>query len=283
MTITPEAPSRDTATRVSQRNKVRTVARSAARTLATLVGSVIAILAVWTVFLRVVNVSPFVAKSPTDVWNYLVSDADAATHRAEIASNLARTLTDASYGFVLGLLLAAGVSLLFYFSSTTEAMFIPSVTALHAIPMVTIAPILVLIFGRGLVGTAVIGAAIVVVPALLTMLQGIRSTPRTDADMVIAFGGSTLSSFWKVALPHAIPTWFTAARVAVTTSVVGALLAEWLATGEGLGGQMLRDANEFEFARLWSSVVVLTITCIVIYQIVSVVEAAVTSRMSAPR
>ncbi|MEU2557675.1 ABC transporter permease, partial [Streptomyces sp. NPDC013313] len=67
------------------------------------------------------------------------------------------------------------------------------------------------------------------------------------------------------------------------TSIVGALLAEWLATGQGLGGQMLRDANEFEFARLWSSVVVLTVTCIVIYQIVSVIEAAVTSRMSAPR
>ncbi|MFH9188846.1 ABC transporter permease, partial [Streptomyces sp. NPDC017673] len=237
----------------------------------------------WTLFIRLVDVSPFVAKSPTDVWNYLITDTDAAEHRAVITSNLARTLTDASYGFVLGLFLAAGVSLLFYFSATAEAMFIPSVTALHAIPMVTIAPILVLIFGRGLVGTAVIGAAIVVVPALLTMLQGIRSTPRTDVDMVVAYGGSTLSAFWKVALPHAIPTWFAAARLAVTTSIVGALLAEWLATGQGLGGQMLRDANEFEFARLWSSVVVLTVTCIVIYQIVSVIEAAVTSRMSAPR
>ncbi|MER5837092.1 ABC transporter permease [Rhodococcus qingshengii] len=283
MTITQDSPSEVAGPRAAQRNQALTIVHSLARTLATLVGAVIAILTAWTLFIRLVDVSPFVAKSPTDVWNYLITDTDAAEHRAVITSNLARTLTDASYGFVLGLFLAAGVSLLFYFSATAEAMFIPSVTALHAIPMVTIAPILVLIFGRGLVGTAVIGAAIVVVPALLTMLQGIRSTPRTDVDMVVAYGGSTLSAFWKVALPHAIPTWFAAARLAVTTSIVGALLAEWLATGQGLGGQMLRDANEFEFARLWSSVVVLTVTCIVIYQIVSVIEAAVTSRMSAPR
>ena len=257
--------------------------RSAARSLITTFGALAAILVVWTLFIGVVDVSSYVAKSPADVWTYLVSGADAAVNRADIAAHLVRTLVDASYGFVLGLALAAGVSLLFYFSRTVENMFLPTVTALHAIPMVTVAPILVLIFDRGAVGTAVIGAAIVVVPALLTMLHGIRSTPRTDVEMVVAYGGSTLTAFWKVALPHAIPTWFAAARVAVTTSVVGALLAEWLATGQGLGGQMLRDANEFEFARLWSSVVVLTITCIVIYQIVSVIEAAVTARMSAPR
>ncbi|WP_196808176.1 ABC transporter permease subunit [Mycobacterium sp. URHD0025] len=258
-------------------------ARGAARMLLTSGGAVLAILVVWTVFIGVADVSSYVAKSPADVWHYLFVDGDAAAHRAGIATNLARTAVDAAYGFVLGLVLAAGVSLLFYFSRTVERMFLPTVTALHAIPMVTIAPILVLIFDRGVLGTAVIGAAIVVVPALLTMLHGVRSTPRTDVEMITAYGGSTWAAFSKVALPHAIPTWFAAARVAVTTSVVGALLAEWLATGEGLGGQMLRDANEFEFARLWASVVVLTITCVVVYQIVSVIEAAVTARMSAPR
>ncbi|WP_084531980.1 ABC transporter permease [Nocardia miyunensis] len=260
-----------------------TLARDVARSLATLVGAVVAIVIVWTVFLRLVNVSPFVAKSPADVWNYLVTAPDATANRSDIAHNLVRTLTDASYGYILGLVLAAGISLLFYFSRTVETMFIPSLTALHAIPMVTITPILVLIFGRDALGTAVIGAAIVVVPALLTMLQGVRSTPRTEIDMVTAFGGSTLSAFLKVALPHAIPTWFTAARLAVTASVVGALLAEWLATGEGLGGQMLKAANEFQFARLWSSVVVLTVVCVALYQLVSVVEMVVGSRMRGPR
>ncbi|WP_328391917.1 ABC transporter permease [Nocardia sp. NBC_00416] len=259
------------------------LARSAVRTLLTLLGAVVAIVVVWTVFLRLVNVSPFVAKSPGDVWDYLLTAPEAGANRSAIAADLMRTLADASYGYVLGLALAAAIALMFYFSRVVETMFTPTVTALHAIPMVTVAPILVLIFGRGVMATAVIGAAIVVVPALLTMLHGIRSTPRADIDMITAFGGSTLSTFFKVSLPHAVPTWFAAARVAVTTSVVGALLAEWLATGDGLGGQMLRAANEFQFDRLWASVVVLTVVCVAIYQIVAVVEELVAARMSDPR
>jgi len=264
-------------------NALGAFARSAARSALTLSGTVVATVIVWTVFLRTVNVSPFVAKSPMDVWNYLMTARNAAANRSAIWSLLARTLTDASLGFALGLTLAATVSVLFYFSDTIEQMFVPTMTALHAIPMVAVAPILVLIFGRGLVGTAIIGSAIVFVPALLTMLQGIRSAPRTDVDMCKAFGGSTWSSFTKVALPHAIPTWFTAARITVTTSIVGALLAEWLASGAGLGGEMLRDANEFQFGRLWSSVVVLTIVCVVIYQFVALVEAVIRSRMNSAR
>ncbi|NKY34513.1 ABC transporter permease subunit [Nocardia speluncae] len=264
-------------------SKGNPLARSTARTLVTLAGAVLAIVLVWTLFLRTVNVSPFVAKSPADVWTYLITAPEAGAHRSAIVTDLLRTLTDAAYGYVLGLALAAAISLLFYFSRTAEAMFTPTITAIHAIPMVTVAPILVLIFGRGGPATAVIGASIVVVPALLTMLHGIRSAPRTDIDMITAFGASTLTTFIKVSLPHAVPTWFAAARVAVTTSVVGALLSEWLATGEGLGGQMLRAANEFRFDRLWASVVVLTVVCVLIYHVVAVVEDLVTARMTAPR
>jgi len=281
MTTALEVPTSPRPTTPVRDSVWRGLAAKGARSILAVAGAIAAIVIVWTLFLRVVNVSPFVAKSPADVWTYLFTDPEAVGNRAVIASNLLRTLIDASYGYALGLVLAATVSLLFYFSRVLESMFVPSVTALHAIPMVTVAPILVLIFGRGVLGTAVIGASIVFVPALLTMLLGIRSTPRTDVDMIVAFGGSTASAFFKVALPHAIPTWFTAARVAVTTSVVGALLAEWLATGKGLGGQMLKDANEFEFARLWASVVVLTVVCVALYQVMSIIEGIVTNRLKA--
>lgn len=269
-----------TANRLSAR---KALTRGALRTAATLAATVVAIVVIWTLFIHVVNVSPFVAKSPLDVWDYLVTASAAGANRAEIAENLLTTLTDASLGFVLGLVLAAGVCVLFHFSHTVEGLFVPAVTAVHAIPMVTVAPILVLIFGRGPGGVAVIGAAIVFVPALLTMLQGIRACPRTELDVCTAYGGTSWSAFVKVALPHAIPTWFTAARVAVTSSVVGALLAEWLATGKGLGGQMLQDANEFQFARLWSSVVLLTVVCVAIYQLVTLFETAVATRMNPTR
>ncbi|MFC5747722.1 ABC transporter permease [Actinomadura rugatobispora] len=254
-------------------------ARGALTTLAT----VLAIVVVWTVFLRLVNVSPLVAKTPLDVWDHLVAGPDAAANRSALWPLLVRTLADAGLGFALGLIPAAAMSVLFYFSPAAEQAFLPTVTAFRAVPMVTVAPTLALVFGRGAAGTAVIGIAIVFVPALLTMLRGIRSAPRADLEVCRAFGGSRWTAFVKVALPHAVPTWFTAARITVTTSIVGALLAEWLASGAGLGGQMMRDANEFEFARLWASVVVLTTVCVAVYQFLALLEALVRARMGASR
>jgi ABC-type nitrate/sulfonate/bicarbonate transport system permease component len=254
------------------------VVRSAARGLLVLLATVVVIVAVWSAFLRLADVSPLVAQSPADVWAYLVTAPEAAANRASLWPLLGRTLTDAALGYGSGLALAAAVALLCHFFDAVKEMLTPSLTAMHAIPMVTVAPVLVLVFGRANVGTAVIGAAIVFVPALLTMQQGLRSAPRTRLDLCAAYGAGRWVTFTKVALPYALPAWFTAARITVTTSVVGGLLAEWLASGAGLGGQMLRDANEFQFARLWSSVVLLTVVCVAIYQLLAVVEAAVRNR-----
>ncbi|MFF2372959.1 ABC transporter permease [Streptomyces xiamenensis] len=263
----------------SLQSRLRRAADRTARGTLVLLGSLTAIVVGWMIFLRTVDVSPYVAKSPLDVWNYL----SVAEHRAAMWPLLGRTLTDAALGFASGLLLAAAVSTLLAFSRPLEEMFLPTLTTLRAIPMVTLAPIIVLALGRGTAGTAFIGAAVVFVPALLTMLQGLRAAPRTDLDVCRAFGGSAWTAYVKVGLPHAVPTWFTAARITVTTSIVGALLAEWLASGAGLGGQMMRDANEFQFSRLWSSVVVLTAVCMAIYQVLALLERAVSSRMTATR
>ncbi|WP_326829217.1 ABC transporter permease subunit [Streptosporangium sp. NBC_01810] len=251
------------------------VVKRAAGGLLVLAGTVIAVVVVWTAFLAVVDVSPFVAKTPLDVWTYLTS----AANRAAMWPLLGRTLADAALGFAAGLGLSTAIALLFYFSGVAERMFLPALASLRAIPMVTVAPIIVLVFGREEAGTAVIGAAIVLVPALLTMLHGIRSAPVAGLDLCRAYGGTAWTAFTKVALPHAVPTWFTAARISVTTAIVGALLAQWLASGAGLGGQMMRDANEFQFDRLWASVVVLTVVCIAVYQLLALVETLVQSRL----
>ncbi|MFI7453795.1 ABC transporter permease [Nonomuraea sp. NPDC049714] len=249
--------------------------RRAAGGLLVLVGTVAAVVVVWTVFLAVVDVSPFVAKTPTDVWTYLTS----AANRAAMWPLLGRTLADAGLGFAAGLGLSTAITVLFSFSGVAERMFLPALASLRAIPMVTVAPIVVLVFGREEAGTAAIGAAIVLVPALLTMLHGVRSAPAAGLDLCRAYGGTAWTAFTKVALPHAVPTWFTAARISVTTAIVGALLAQWLASGAGLGGQMMRDANEFQFDRLWASVVVLTVVCVAVYQVLALVETLVQSRL----
>jgi ABC-type nitrate/sulfonate/bicarbonate transport system permease component len=82
----------------------------------------------------------------------------------------------------------------------------------------------------------------------------------------------------KVMIPSALPSFFTAARISAPAAIVGALLAEWLATGKGIGYQMLLDVTSFESDDLWASVVAVTLASLLIYSLISVLEGLILAR-----
>jgi ABC-type nitrate/sulfonate/bicarbonate transport system permease component len=93
-----------------------------------------------------------------------------------------------------------------------------------------------------------------------------------------SYGASKLTTLRKVLIPSALPSIFASLRINVPASIIGALLAEWLATGKGSGAEMLTVVNTFDYGELWSAVVLVTLVSIVIYSVVSAVEAGVLAR-----
>ena len=240
--------------------------------------SVVLVCAAWTLFLRLANVNTLVGKGPGDVWTFLVTAPKAAANRSDIGGQLGTTLAHASVGFVAGLLAATIVAVLFVLLSTVEQALMPVAMVVRSVPLVAMTPLLVLIFGRGVLGVTVIVGIVVFFPALVTIVFGLRSAPAQATDLVKAYGGSGWTVLRTVSLPSALPALFTAARISVPGCIIGALLAEWLATGTGLGYQMLKDASTFAYTHLWSSVVVLTVVSVVLYYVVGAVESVVTRR-----
>ena len=150
-----------------------------------------------------------------------------------------RPAVDAGVGFVVGLAVAFVVAVLFVLSQTIEAAFLPIAMVIRSVPLVAMTPVITLVFGRGLLGTTVVSGIVVFFPSLVIMVFGLRSAPRQAADLCRAYGGSPFMTLRKVAVPSALPSIFASARIAVPGALIGALLAEWLATGKGLGAQML--------------------------------------------
>jgi ABC-type nitrate/sulfonate/bicarbonate transport system permease component len=93
-----------------------------------------------------------------------------------------------------------------------------------------------------------------------------------------AFGASPYFTLWRVQLPTALPSLFAAMRVAAPLALVGALLAEWLTTGRGLGYLMLQAVTTFELDRMWAAVTIVTVASILLYTIISVVEQLTLAR-----
>jgi ABC-type nitrate/sulfonate/bicarbonate transport system permease component len=254
------------------------VVRRAALSLVQVLTTIVIVLVAWEIFLRVYGLSPLVGKHPAAVWEFLVTDPAAGTHRSAIAGGLGVTLEDALIGYVIGLAAGVLVAISFTLSWMLEQVFLPVALVVRSIPFVAMTPVIVLVFGRGSAAVAVISGLVVFFPTLINMTFGLRSASSLTVDLVRAYGGTRLALLRRVSLPSSMPSLFVSARIAVPGALVGALLAEWLATGRGLGSRMLNDGTTFQYADLWASVVVLTVVSTLLYFAVGMVESVVLAR-----
>jgi len=254
------------------------ILRRMAGTLLSIGVSLALILGAWLGFIEFFSVSPLVARSPEDVWAYLFTSEAASSHRGLVWDGLRITLSDAGVGLVAGMVAAAVVAIVFVLSSTAERAFLPVAMVVRSVPLTAMIPVLALVFGRALLATIVICGIVVFFPALVNIVSGLRSASPQAADLVRAYGGSTGTTMRKVMIPSALPSFFTAARISAPAAIVGALLAEWLATGKGIGYQMLRDVTTFDSGDLWASVVAVTLASLLIYSLINVLEGFVLAR-----
>jgi len=241
--------------------------------------TIASVLVLWVGVLWVFDVSPYIAKGPVDVWNYLFTVPDAAANRAEVGGNLVVTLRDAFIGFVAGLTVALVGAIVFQLSKGIEHALMPVAMLLRSVPLVAMAPVIIMIFGRDAWSVAVIGGIVVLFPALVSIAFGLKSASPQMHDVVTVYGGTPWTALRKVALPSSSPSFFAAVRISVPGAITGALLAEWLATGEGIGGAVGGYIAQAQFSALWASVVVVTAVSLVLYNVVQIAENVVLARM----
>jgi ABC-type nitrate/sulfonate/bicarbonate transport system permease component len=175
------------------------------------------------------------------------------------------------------------VALLFVLVRSVEQSLLPLAVVVRSVPLVAMTPLISLVFGRGLMATTVISGLVVFFPALVTMVFGLRSASRQAADLCRAYGAGDWTIARKVMLPSSVPAFFASARVGVPGALIGAMLAEWLATGKGLGYAMLQDSSTFEYDHLWASVAVLTTVSALAYNIIATVETLALARFAPNR
>jgi len=240
-------------------------------------------LGAWQLIINLLDFSPFISRGPADVWAYMFTDPDASANRDILFEAARTTLVDAGIGLVTGTVAAVLVSLVFVLRRGVEATFMPVAMALRSVPLVAMTPLIALIFGRGLVAVAIISGIVTFFPTLVNVTQALKSVPSHTIDLVTAYGGTPRVALTKVQFPASLPALFASMRIAAPLALIGALLAEWLATGKGLGYMMLQSMTMFEIDQLWSAVAIVTFASVVLYGIISSVENVVLARYAPGR
>jgi sulfonate transport system permease protein len=250
----------------------------AVRTLGLLVFSLAATIGIWYGFIWVFDLDPYFAKDAKAVWEYVFTVPEASANREELLAALGQTLIDAGLGYAVGTAAAIAVAAGVVARREVEQTLMPIAIALRSVPLVAMAPLITLTFGRGLTGVTVVVALVTFFPTLVTVIVGLRSAPAQALELVEVYGGSQLTMLRKVRFQYALPALFASARIAAPGAIGGAILAEWLASGSGLGNLLLRASFSSRFDTLWAGVVLIVGVSIAIYAVVSVVESLVLGR-----
>ncbi len=251
-----------------------------AKFLGALALSFVLILVIWSLFLVAFpDIGPIIGRTPIDVFGYLFTGSDASAQRSIILSDLRITLADTGIGFATGMLAAIVVAAIFVMFRPAAQTFMPLAMLLRSVPLVAMTPLITMIVGRGPACVAVMGGIIVFFPALVMIMTGLNNAPRQISDVITAYGGTRLTTMRMAALPSAVPALFAAAKISVPGAMIGATVAEWLGTNKGLGASLQQALPTAAYDELWASVVVITVSSIVLYAIVGVIEKIVLARM----
>ncbi len=234
-----------------------------------------AALLLWWAGLKLLNLNPFFAKGPWDVVTALFTAPDAAETRSTLAGALGETAVFLVPGYLAGLLAGAALAMLIILVPAVAGTAMPLAIALRSVPIITTAPLVVLILGRGALGTVVLVAIMVFFPTFVACLHGLRQAPGRIIDVLNSYAAGPFEQLIRVRIPAMLPAFFAAARMNVPASVLAVTVVEWLATGNGIGSVMALSASLSDYDMLWSAVAVVAILSALGYAGVGLLERKV--------
>lgn len=182
------------------------------------------------------------------------------------------TTVEALLGLALGGSLAFVVGVVLAYSRPLERSVLPWAIALKMTPIVAVAPMFTIWFGFGTLPKVLIAALITFFPVLINTIAGLRAVNAGALDVFRSLDASPLDVLLKLRIPSAMPYLFAALKVAVTLSLIGAVVAEWSGSGRGLGRVILLSHANLDLPTLFAGVFVLASLGVVLTSIISIVE-----------
>lgn len=212
------------------------------------------------------NLESFLVPSPAEIAEALWQS------RSLLAENAWVTLKEVLLGFGCALVIGISFAVAMHLSETLRLAFHPLVVASQTIPIVVIAPILVVWFGFGIGPTLAIIALICFFPITVNTFDGLRSVDPEAAKMMRTLDASRGQILRRVEAPSALPYFFSGAKIAIAVAVIGAVFGELASPDSGLGALIFHDMNQLETARAFAAVAVLSVMAIALFAILALAE-----------
>jgi NitT/TauT family transport system permease protein len=242
--------------------------------------TLVVVLSAWELAVRLLDVPRFLVPPPSAVAAALLGDIEM------LLGSTVTTARGALFGFFLSALIGTAAGLLLSLSKTLERSLYPYALFLQTVPIVAVAPLLVLWFGPGLRAVSVSAFIVSVFPVIANTLSGLRGVDPRLKDLFRLYGASRLNRLFKLDLPFALPSMATGLRVASGLSVIGAIVGEFVAGfaegSAGLGITVLAAYRQLRTDLLFAAVMLASLLGLALFAAVNVASGAVLRRFRAP-
>jgi putative hydroxymethylpyrimidine transport system permease protein len=237
--------------------------------------ALVALVALWQVaastgaLADVLNLESFLVPSPAEIASSLWEN------RSLLAENAWVTLKEILLGFLCGMVAGIAFAVALRLSRTLRYAFYPLLVASQAIPIIVIAPILIVWFGFGIGPKLVVVALICFFPITVNAADGLRSVDREAIKMMRTLDASRGQLLRRLEAPTALPYVFSGARIAATFAPIAAIFGEWVGAESGLGVLIREDSAHLETARLFAATTVLTAIALALFGLIALAERRV--------
>jgi ABC-type nitrate/sulfonate/bicarbonate transport system permease component len=231
------------------------------------IGLVVLLVVLWEIAVRVLAIDPVVLPAPSRILSALW-DA-----RATAADHAATTLAETVVGFGLSVAFAVGVALLMDSIDWVRRALYPILVTSQTIPIVAVAPLLVIWFGPlGLLPKITVVVLVTFFPVTVALLDGLAGADRDATSLLETMGATRSQVLFKLRLPGALPMFFTGLRIAVTYAVIGAIFGEQVGAVNGLGIWLILSKNLFRTDLVFGAILVTAGLTICLWLFVGLVE-----------
>ena len=235
------------------------------------------LVAIWEVAARASGISPFVLPPPSRVIGALWEFHDDAVR------HVVPTLVETIVGFAVSIAFAVAVAVALDRWPAARRAVEPLLVGSQTVPLVAIAPLIIVWFGFGLLPKVLVVILVTFFPITIGLVEGFRSTPTDATDLMRSFGASAGQTFRKLRWPTGLPAFFTGLRISATYAVLAAVIAEYVGATEGLGIWIQLSQRSFRTDLVFAAILLTGLLSVGLYGLVVVAERLVIPWSAAAR
>ena len=224
------------------------------------------VLSCWEIIVYSFNIPEYLLPAPTKILFRTLTSFD------ELLPHLGITLLEAFLGFFVGATLGILLAIIFVHSKTLEMGIFPYAIALKSVPVVAVAPLLIVWFGNGIMPKVIVAAIISFFPIVVNTVRGMRSIDPEALDLFHSIDANKRQIFFKLRVPLSLSYMFAALKMSSTLAVIGAIVGEFAGSDKGLGFFIMISSHRLETVDMFVGIMISSLLGIAVFYLIGFVE-----------